>query len=299
MQVNMEGQSYSFVPASEMKDRSFSSSSYIDMSDSGFFGYNHYADFSYFKAKLKGWDASRSLTLEVPIQIKGSQGFRIAPVGKESKVNMTSSWLSPGFEGNVLPQDHSVTEQGFSAHWTASPYSRKVDPEKYQGDLSVLAQDLADSSFGVDLVMPVDTYQQVTRSVKYGVLFVLFSFLVFFLFEVIQKLRVHPFQYLLVGGGLSIFYLLLLSFAERISFGLAYVIASVATIALISLYSASTLKSARRGLLMAALLTLLYIFLYLLLSATDYTLIIGSVSLFIALAAVMYVTRKIDWYQTG
>ncbi len=296
LQAKVGDQAYSFRPAPQLHN----ADEFIRFKYDGK-GYSEaskYRNFSYFSAKLNGWDPAQARSLEVPVQLKGSEGLRIASAGKSTQVAMSSPWISPGFEGSILPESHQITVEGFTANWSVSPYSKSFGPDLFSGRLAELTGSLLDSSFGVDLVLPVDVYQQVTRSVKYGALFVLFSFLAFFLFEVIQSLRVHPFQYLLVGAGLSLFYLLLLSFSERISFGWSYLVASAATIGLVSAYAASTLKSARRGGLMASLLTVLYASLYLLLRATDYALLIGSVSLFIALAVIMYVTRNIDWYRT-
>jgi inner membrane protein len=158
---------------------------------------------------------------------------------------------------------------------------------------------LAASRFGVDLMVPVDTYQKVLRSVKYGILFVLLPFLMFFLFESFSGRRVHPMQYLLVGFAECLFYLLLLSVSEHLGFGPTYLLASLVTVALISFYAGFALGDRRRGLLFAPVLAAAYGFLYAALQSEDYALLIGSLGLFAILAGVMILTRKVDWYRPG
>jgi inner membrane protein len=154
-----------------------------------------------------------------------------------------------------------------------------------------------EDSFGVSLFMPVNVYSLTDRSIKYAILFIGFTFLAFFLFEIFGQLRIHPFQYLLVGFALTIFYLLLLSFSEFMSFTLSYFIASSATIGLITMYSAKILQAKKRTFTMAGMLVILYSFLYILLQLDQYSLILGSIALFIVLASVMYLTRNVNWYE--
>lgn len=150
-----------------------------------------------------------------------------------------------------------------------------------------------------DMVMgEISKYRLVLRSVKYGMLFIVLTFGVFFLFEILQGLRIHPVQYLLVGAALWLFYLLLLSFAEQIYFTLAYLVASVACVGLITWYVRYVLKTDRRAWLMGALLTIAYAVMFVLLQSQTYTLLIGSVMLFVVLAGVMWLTRHVDWYET-
>ena len=156
-----------------------------------------------------------------------------------------------------------------------------------------------ENAFGVKLMQPVGLYQLMLRAIKYAVLFVGLTFVIYFLMEIIGNLQLHPLQYLLVGLANSLFYLLLLSLAEHIGFGPAYIVSALASAALITGYSATILTSARRAIVMAAVLFGLYVFLYMTLQAESYALVVGSAGLWFILAAVMYLTRKINWYPAG
>jgi inner membrane protein len=155
------------------------------------------------------------------------------------------------------------------------------------------------SRFGVQLITPVDIYHRAERSTKYGALFILLTFCTFFVVELLQRRRLHPVQYLLVGAALCLFYLLLISLSEHIGFGFAYLSAAVATIGVIGMYAAHVLGGLGQGVRMVAGLSLLYGFLYVLLQLEDYALLVGSISLFLILAAVMYATRRVNWYAIG
>jgi inner membrane protein len=151
-------------------------------------------------------------------------------------------------------------------------------------------------AFGARFYQPVDHYQLVERSLKYAILFVALSFLVFFVVETVSPQRLHAVQYALVGAAQVLFYLLLLSFSEHIGFAPAYLVAAAATVILTSLYAVSALASVARAAVLCAILSALYGLLYIILNAEDYALLIGSILLFAALAATMFVTRKINWY---
>jgi inner membrane protein len=155
------------------------------------------------------------------------------------------------------------------------------------------------SRFGVELVNPVDHYRMAERSVKYAGLFILLTFATVWLIEVLAGVRVHPIQYLMLGGALCPFYLLELSLSEHLGFPLAYVIASISVIGMVAAYSVVALRRARRALVVGGGVALLYGYLYVLLRNEDYSLVIGSIGLFVILAAIMYVTRRVDWYSAG
>lgn len=241
----------------------------------------------------------RNLNVNLNLVLNGSSGLQIAPIGIQNNISLNSSWKDPGFNGAFLPMKREISEQGFKAQWQISYYGRDY-PQQWcdtcanNGLFSIEA--VNKSLFGLTLVSPIDSYRNVERSIKYGVLFVTLVFTAFFLFEVSGKIKIHPFQYLLVGAALCLFYLALLSLSEFIAFILAYILASCASTTLITLYSMAVLKSGKRGLLMAVGLITTYSFLYVTLQATDYALLIGTVGLFMALSLVMYATRDIDWY---
>jgi inner membrane protein len=249
--------------------------------------------------RLKGLMVDRdSLAFEMELNLNGSKNIQFAPVGKMTEVILTSPWPDPKFAGSILPVSRDVSEKGFKATWKASYYSRSY-PQQWLGfkdNQFFTPQIVENSMFGVELLSLIDSYRLVERSIKYGILFIVFSFTAFFLFEILSTVRIHPFQYTLVGFALCLFFLLLLSFSEFISFGLAYLLGAAASTLLITFYSAGVLSGLHRALIVAALLTVIYGFIYVILQLQDYSLLIGSLGLFAALSVVMFATRRIDWY---
>ncbi|PYQ57958.1 MAG: cell envelope integrity protein CreD [Acidobacteria bacterium] len=229
--------------------------------------------------------------------INGSQDLKVVPMGQQTTVALRSPWPSPSFSGAFLPESSKVTPQGFQARWNVSGFARSY-PQQWrheEAEKMAVKPALEASAFGVDLFLPVDAYQKTERSVKYGVLFLILTFLTFFLYEVFSGVPLHPMQYFLVGSALCVFYLLLLSISEHAPFGLAYLVAAAATVLLIGGYSAAVLHGRLRALLMAVVLGVLYGYLYVLLQLEDYALLLGSIGLFLILALVMFLTRRIDW----
>jgi inner membrane protein len=158
---------------------------------------------------------------------------------------------------------------------------------------------LADSAFGVSLVRPANAYQQNVRAGKYGVLFIALTFIAFFLFEVLRGMRVHPVQYLLVGLALCTFYVVLLALSEQVGFGPAYALAAAATVVMVGGYAAAALAQRRAGLVLGGLLSVIYGLLYGLVCSEDYALLMGALALLFAVAAMMALTRSVDWYAMG
>lgn len=233
----------------------------------------------------------------VNLQLNGSDLINFYPLGGETVVDLTSRWSDPSFTGAFLPESRSVTENGFNARWRISSLARSY-PQTWRDDGDINANALAaiaPSAFGVGLVSPIGHYQQTERSLKYGALFIILTFVTFFLYELLSPVTLHPMHYFLVGGALCLFYLLLLSISEHAPFVFAYSVASVATISLISSYGAALLGNGRRVLGLTALLSLLYGYLYVLLQLEDWALLMGSIGLFLILALVMYSTRRVDW----
>ena len=224
------------------------------------------------------------------VSLKGTGSLLFVPVGRETKVEAASSWASPSFTGSVLPDTHTVKDSGFVADWKVLALNRKYPQQWRQG-----SYDLEASAFGVSLIVPVDAYQQTTRSVKYAILLIGLTFTAFFLIEWIYSRPIHSLQYLLVGFALCLFYTLLLSLSEYTGFNTAYAIAAIATIGLIGWYVASMLRSSRISLFVVFLLAVQYGFVFTLIQLQDYALIMGSIGLFITLALVMYFSRKIKW----
>jgi inner membrane protein len=228
-------------------------------------------------------------TFTAVLKLRGIQQINFIPLAQKSLVQFKSNWTDPNFSGTYLPVTRTITKDGFTANWEVNG---TMDVSNDYSFTSYMNQ-----MYGVSFFVPVDIYQQTERSLKYSILFIFLTFIVFFLFEVLNPLRIHPLQYALVGFALCLFYLLLLSLSEHINFFLSFLAASLAIIIMITLYSLKVLKNKLRAISMSAFLTILYIFLYVLLQLEEYSLLLGSIALFILLGVVMYVTREIDWYS--
>jgi len=233
------------------------------------------------------------------LELNGTKDLRFLPAAGETTVALRSPWPHPSFWGTALPETRTVAGSGFTANWRVQDFGRPY-PSQWTGAdmnrdrLSTLA---AGSAFGVSLIQPVDIYQQAERAVKYAVLFVVLTFLVFFLWEIFSATLLHPMQYAFVGFAMCVFYLLLVSISEHMGFDRAYLIASSVTTLLIGGYAWSVLQGFTRGVSVLGALGTLYGFLYLLLRLEDYALLAGSIALFVILAFVMFVTRRMNWYD--
>ena len=207
-------------------------------------------------------------------------------------MNLNSDWGDPKFNGAFLPDNHKITEKNFDAHWKVLHLNRNF-PQQWHGNQF----QVNDAAFGVSLLIPVDHYQKSTRSAKYAIMIIAFTFLVFFFVEVLNKTRIHPIQYFLVGLALIIFYSLLLAISEHLNFNLAYLISSLATISLVVLYAHSIFRKISLSRFTALTLIILYAYVFVILQLQDYALLMGSIGLFVVMAIVMYLSRKIDWYN--
>ncbi len=232
----------------------------------------------------------RSVDFSTTISLNGSESINFLPIGKTTNIAIRSPWSSPSFIGKLLPTNSDISKDGFSANWHALSYNRNF-PQQWIG-----IQQLEQETMGVQLVQPVDQYDSVSRSAKYAVLFILLTFVALFIVEIVQKQRIHPVQYLLIGFSLTLFYTLLLAFSEHTGFNIAYIVATIASLGLIGGYIQSILKSVKVTLTLSGLLAILYSFLFITLHQEQYALLMGSIGLFLVLAAIMFITRKIDWY---
>lgn len=226
------------------------------------------------------------------LRFTGAQRLAVLPYGKTSALQVRSTWPNPSFDGGFLPGKREVSNRGFSASWNVPFIARGVPAE---GSRDVLAR-LGPAALGVSFVEPADPYQSVARSLKYALMFVGLVFLAYFLFETMTAKRVHPAQYVLIGLAQVIFYLLLLSIGEQLGFDWAFLIAAGATVSLISAYAGWVFESRRQGLIALGAFTLLYALIYVLMRLEDFALLVGAVASFAAIAAVMYFTRRLDWY---
>ena len=239
-------------------------------------------------ASKGGADGNPALEFSTTVQMKGSGDLLFVPVGKETKVSASSTWSSPSFTGSALPDVRTVGDSGFVADWKVIALHRKFPQQWKQG-----TYDLASAGFGVDLIVPVDAYQQTTRSVKYAILIILLTFTAFLLIEWIYNMPLGALQYVLVGFALCIFYTLLLSLSEYLGFNAAYGLGAAATIGLIGWYVGVMLHSRKVALFITFLLIVQYGFVFILIQLQDYALLMGSLGLFVTLAIVMQASRKI------
>lgn len=265
---------------------------------------------------LLDWQDGDEVVVDFAFGLRGSTAFSMVPRGAETKLSVNSSWPHPSFAGGFLPSDadKQVDENGFKANWSISNLAlgqslvsksapelpnanagQGYDDRYYSASPAAGAEGVAT----IRLMEPVDLYKQVERALKYGFLFIGFTFLAFLMFDIVGGARVASAEYLLTGAGLILFFVMLLAFAEMIGFALAYLVASGAIIGLLTSYSAAVLGGWKRAGFIAALLSGLYGVLYVLLNLEAWSLVIGSLMLFVALAIVMYATRNIEWSKVG
>ena len=249
------------------------------------------------------------LSYLIDLTVAGSEQFSVLPMAGQSDIDVKANWPSPSFNGDFLPAQRTIDEQGFSAQWQVNELnhnlgrvmSHSLDHPSKQNNASHRFNSYSDPSYwpnlGVEILIPADNYQVNERTIKYSLLIMVLTFAGFFLAEVFFKLRLHPFQYILIGFSLTAFYLLLLSISEYLYFNLAFGIAAFANISLIAGYCSVILKQRQRGLLTGLLFTVLYAFIFVLVKSEQSSLLMGAIGIWVFLALVMYLTRKIDWYN--
>ncbi|MCP9201254.1 cell envelope integrity protein CreD [Gramella sp. GC03-9] len=242
---------------------------------------------------IESSDLSKQQQFEfnMEISMNGSSEISFVPIGKATRAQITSDWKTSSFTGDFLPyNEDKITESGFNAKWSILDINRPF-PQSFSESLP----DLTKFGFGVNFMIPVDEYQKSERATKYGYLVIGLTFLLFFLIQTLSKIPIHPFQYLMIGLGLIMFYTLLISISEHSSFLKAYLIAGTSVILMISLYSKSILNGWKFPIFIGLSLLALYSFIYIIIQLESYALLVGSIGLFLILAGVMYVSRKIDW----
>lgn len=233
----------------------------------------------------------------IDLHLSGSGALRFLPAGGTTHVSVEGNWPDPSFIGAYLPIDRTVKESGFTATWRIPQLARPLPSAFFESRRDArLDQEMKETLFGVAFVTPVDVHRMASRAVKYDLLFVSLTFAAVLACEILFNLRLHVIQYGFLGAALTIFYLLLLSLSEKLGFGVAYLTACGLVTSLVVGYSSAVLGRAGRGRLIGALLGTLYLYLYALLREDDHSLLIGSLGLTAILAAVMYLTRSIDWY---
>jgi len=237
------------------------------------------------------WGDSVSTSFEgtLSLNLRGSNSLKFIPIGKTTSTRMTSTWPHPSFVGSFLPTMRDITNDGFEAEWKVLEYNRNFSQVFYN------EMHLGGSAYGVDLYMPVNHYQKSERSAKYAVMMIALTFILFFFSQAINKVKIHPFQYFLVGLALCLFYTLLLSLSEHVGFNWAYIISAGMILGLITLYMKKLLGSTKFTLITAGVLGGLYLYIFTLLQLQDYALLIGSIGLFLILAMIMWLSAKINW----
>lgn len=242
--------------------------------------------------------ATDPLKVTAHMRITGAQRFAIGPFAKDTRVAVTSNWNDPSFQGGILPDSHtSGTEgiSGFEANWRVPYLARNIPSAGSNLDLGAVTN-WDNRDMAIRFMREANAYQSVERALKYAAMFIGFVFLAYFLFEVTSNARAHPAQYVLVGLAQTIFYMLLLAFAEQIGFDFAFLIAAIMTVGLTALYAASVFKSRSYGLRALAILSGIYALIYVLMRAEGQALLAGALVSFAAIALTMYLTRNVDWY---
>jgi inner membrane protein len=236
-------------------------------------------------------------TFDIQFAVQGGKSIQLLPIGEVTQARIISDWPSPSFQGGFLPTAYTLSESGFDAEWEISYLSRSIplfwfttDRGDYDGRMN-----LRNELFGVDFYKPLDHYALNERAVKYAILFLVIPFITLFFLEIFSRKTIHPAQYLLSALANVIFYLLLLSISEHLSFSIAYLISAIALICMMTLYARSLVETWARSAYMGLVMALLYLILYLTLNAEDWALLIGSILAFFICAVVMYLTRKLDW----
>ncbi len=230
------------------------------------------------------------IEFSITLKIRGSGSIQFVPFGKETTAHIEGNWSSPSFQGSCLPSQKEITDNNFSADWKLL-YMNRSYPQQFSGE----REDIYSSAFGVDLKVPISDYQKNERSAKYAILIIALTFMVFFFVQVLNKVRIHSIQFMLVGFALCLFYVLLLSFTEHVGFNLAYFLSALLTIGLVSLYIKAIFKNTKLTLLNFLMLVLVYGFVFVIIQLEDYALLVGSLGLLLVLALAMYLSRNITW----
>ncbi len=245
-------------------------------------------------APVKDLSRDKLNNFSFDLSLKGSEKIEFIPVGKSNFISMHSTWPSPSFSGAFLPASREINKDGFSAAWKILHLNRNY-PQFWEGPKYQVDQ----SSFGVKLILTADVYQKSMRLAKYSIMFIIFTFATFFFSDVINRKRIHPIQYILVGIAVLIFYVLVLSLSEHMNFNYAYIMSALSVTMIITGYARAIVQSKRFYVTVFVILIILYGYLFIVIQMEDYALIFGSIGLLIITAAVMFLTRRINWYADG
>lgn len=235
---------------------------------------------------------THEIKFKTTLKLKGSSNLSFVPLGETTEVKLTSNCTTPSFMGSYLPEERKVTDNGFEASWKILDLNRNY-PQLMINDIN--NENVKSSSFGVNVLTPIQHYQKCTRSVKYAILIIVLTFVVNFFVEMLLKKKIHPLQYLLIGLALCLFYALLISLSEHIGFTPAYGTAAAMTTVLLTLYIGGILKVWKMAAIIGILLFALYFYIFILIQMETYALLAGSIGSFVILAVIMFVSQKINW----
>lgn len=251
-------------------------------------------------------DKNTAQEFSYELDLRGSEALHFLPLGRNTKVQVVGRWTEPSFDGEYLPENREITKDAFSASWEIPVFNRNYPQQWVEQNAVLSTQGIAagevrnltdnkDKSFGVKFLLPVDAYQKNMRTAKYGILIILLTFVSLYFTELIIKRKISLIHYVLIGAAMVVYYTLLLSFSEQVGFDGAYLIASLATIILISSFLWSILKDRKAALLLSLILTVFYVFIYVIMQLQDLSLLMGSIALFLIVAILMYFSNKINW----
>lgn len=244
--------------------------------------------------RAKAIPSTEPTHVDITFEMGGGGSLKVFPFGKNVNCTITSDWKSPSFTGYIIPTKYDINNSGFNAFWTipasAQPYPESFIAEETQTDFDA-------ASFSVEFFQSVSIYHKTERAIKYALVFIIVPFVVFFLFEIFLKKRIHPLQYTLIGIADVLFYLILLSLAEHIPFVSSYAMGALAVCLLVAFYSGSILNSWKRGLVIVPVLGGIYVYLYIALESEDFALLVGTLGVFLMVATFMFLTRNINWYS--
>jgi inner membrane protein len=229
------------------------------------------------------------INYKIKLTLKGSEKISFIPLAAVNNIHLKSSWVNPAFEGSFATENKIINKNGFEANWNITKYQTAIPTINDSWPTNL------ESTIGVNLITPVDAYTKIMRCTKYALLFIALTFALFYFIEILKNTQIHPVQYVLVGLAIVIFFTLLLSISEYKGFDWAYVVAAFATITLITTYCKSVMRTYKNAITVGIVKVALYVFIYTIIQLEDTSLLVGSIGLFVILAIIMQVSKKINW----
>ena len=239
-------------------------------------------------ANLKGM-LKKEVKFSLKTNLKGSGELHFAPIGKDSKVTMHGNSTDPSFMGMTLPSTREITKDGFTATWKVIDISRKADDQVFYSKGKSMSFD----TVGTKFLVKGGQYTQINRALKYAFLVILLSLVAVFFGEMSVGSEINALNYLLIGAALVLFYLMLLSLAEWIGFGLAYIASAVLILGMVALYLNAIVHDKKTVTAICLFIGLVDVFIYILLNIADMALLVGTFGLFIVLGIAMFFSLRI------